>query len=104
MNIKFCPECGRKIEESFKFCPECGFALTQAEEDAYTALAEKIQEQRKQEAEAQFRKSVLAVAEAYFAMSKEEREAMVEYVKEKRDEAEAEALYIEDDDPSKIYN
>ena len=35
------------------------------------------------EAYAQFRKSVLEVAEAFFAMSKEEREAMVDYVKNK---------------------
>ena len=104
MNAKFCPECGRKLEESYKFCPECGFSLTQAEDDAYAALAQSIQEQRKQEAEAQFRKSVLAVAEAFFAMSKEEREAMVEYVQERCDEAEAEAEYIADDNPSKIYN
>ena len=95
MNIKFCPECGKKLEEGFKFCPECGFALTKAEDDAFAALAKKIQEQRKEQAEEQFRKSLRAVAEAFFAMSKEEREAMVEYVQEKRDEAEAEAEYLE---------
>ena len=37
------------------------------------------------EAYAQFQKSVLAVAEAFFAMSKEEREAMVDYVKNKEE-------------------
>lgn len=47
---------------------------------------EDIQDQREKEANAQFRKSVLAVAEAFFAMSKEEREAMVDYVKNKDDE------------------
>lgn len=94
MNGKFCPECGRKIEESFKFCPECGVALTQAEDEAFAALERKIQEERKREAEEQFRKSVLAVAEAYFAMSPEEREAMVEFVQEKCDAAEAEAVYL----------
>jgi len=25
--IKFCPECGVKLEKEFKFCPECGFGL-----------------------------------------------------------------------------
>lgn len=25
--IKFCPECGVKLDKEFKFCPECGFAL-----------------------------------------------------------------------------
>lgn len=95
MSFNFCSECGRKLDKSYKFCPECGFALSQVEDDAYVALEEKIQEQRKQEAEAQFRKSVLAVAEAFFAMSKEEREAMVEYVQDKCNEAEAEAEYLE---------
>ena len=47
---------------------------------------EDIQDQREKEANAQFRKSVLAVAEAFFTMSKEEREAMVDYVKNKDDE------------------
>lgn len=39
---------------------------------------------------ADFRKSVLEVAEAFFAMSKEEREAMVDYVQDRCDEAEQE--------------
>lgn len=90
MNFKFCPECGIKLNKSYKFCPECGFDLSQAEDDAYVLLEEKIQKQRQQEAEAQFKKSVLAVAEAFFAMSKEEREAMVEYVQDRCDEAEQE--------------
>ena len=94
MNGKVCPECGRKIEEGFKFCPECGVSLAQAEDEAFAALERKILEERKQAAEEQFRKSVRAVAEAYFAMSKEEREAMVEFVQEKCDEAEAEAVYL----------
>ncbi len=25
--VKFCPECGVKLEKEFKFCPECGFGL-----------------------------------------------------------------------------
>lgn len=25
--IKFCPECGVKLEQDYKFCPECGFDL-----------------------------------------------------------------------------
>ena len=27
MNIRFCPECGTKLEEVFAFCPECGTKL-----------------------------------------------------------------------------
>ena len=27
-NIKFCPECGQKLEEGVKFCPNCGNALS----------------------------------------------------------------------------
>ena len=42
-----------------------------------------VDEERKQQAWADFEKSVLEVAEAFFAMSKEEREAMVDYVKNK---------------------
>lgn len=85
---KFCPQCGRKLDESYKFCPECGLSVTQVTDNANNSLVDKNIEQRKKEAYAQFRKSVREVAEAYFAMSKEEREAMVEYVQEKRDEAE----------------
>lgn len=25
--VKFCPECGVKLEKDFKFCPECGYNL-----------------------------------------------------------------------------
>ncbi|XP_035997551.1 E3 ubiquitin-protein ligase rnf213-alpha [Fundulus heteroclitus] len=25
--MKFCPECGTSVDESYKFCPECGFKL-----------------------------------------------------------------------------
>lgn len=25
--MKFCPECGTKLEESVKFCPECGYKI-----------------------------------------------------------------------------
>ena len=25
--VKFCPECGIKLESEYKFCPECGFEL-----------------------------------------------------------------------------
>lgn len=25
--VKFCPECGIKLEKEYKFCPSCGFAL-----------------------------------------------------------------------------
>ena len=57
-------------------------------------LVERITEERKQQAWAQFKKSALAVAEAYFAMSKEEREAMVEYVQDKCDEAEQQAKAV----------
>ena len=94
MNVKFCPECGRKLKESYKFCPECGFALSQVEETDIVSL----EEQRQKEAQAQFEKSVLEVAEAFFAMSKEEQEAMVEYVQERCDEAEKAAF------PDKKYN
>ena len=90
MNVKFCPECGRKLEESYKFCPECGFNLAKVEGET-KSLVEKNQELRQKEAQEQFRKSVLAVAEAYFAMSKEEREAMVEYVQERAEEAKIES-------------
>lgn len=55
---------------------------------------EEIDEQRKEQAMEDFRKSVIAVAEAYFAMSKEEREAMVEYVQDKCDEAEQKAKAV----------
>ena len=95
MKTKSCPKCGRKLEESFKFCPECGLDLTQAEADAMS-LEEKNQKLREEEAQAQFRKSVLAVAEAFFAMSKEEREAMVEYVQDKCNEAIAESETVVD--------
>lgn len=27
-NIKFCSECGQKLEEGVKFCPNCGNALS----------------------------------------------------------------------------
>ena len=96
MSVKFCPECGRKLEENFKFCPECGFYLAKAEGKTQS-LVEKNLELRQKEAEAQFRKSLLAVAEAYFAMSKEEREAMVEYMQERAEEAERETVSIVDD-------
>ena len=93
--IKSCPKCGRKIEESYKFCPECGLDLTSAEEVA-KSLEEKNRELRQKEAEAQFRKSLREVAEAFFAMSKEEREAMVEYVQEKAEEAKIESETVVD--------
>ena len=96
MNIKFCPECGRKIEESYKFCPECGFNMAKVEGET-KSLEEKNQELRQKEAQAQFRKSALAVAEAYFAMSKEEREAMVEYVQERAEQAKIEAETVIDE-------
>ena len=101
MNVKFCPKCGKKLEESYKFCPECGFDLANAEERGTKSLEEKNQELRQKEAEAQFKKSVLAVAEAFFAMSKEEREAMVEYVQEKAEEAKIQSETVTD---SKKYN
>ena len=91
MSAKTCPKCRRELEESFKFCPECGFDLTKAEDSETKSLIEKNQELRQKEAEAQFRKSLIAVAEAFFAMSKEEREAMVEYVQEKAEEAKIES-------------
>ena len=97
MKFEYCPECGLKLYDSYKFCPKCGFDLAKAEENF---LIEKNLEQQKKEAYAQFEKSVLEVAEAFFAMSKEEREAMVEYVQDKCDEAEDEAKEI----TSKKYN
>ena len=54
-------------------------------------LVERITEERKAQAWADFEKSVLEVAEAFFAMSEEERKDMVEYVEAKRDEAERQA-------------
>lgn len=58
-------------------------------------LEDKLARERKEEAWAQFEKSVLEVAEAFFAMSKEEREAMVEYVQERCDEAEREVTCVD---------
>ena len=100
MNDKFCPKCERKLEENFKFCPECGFDLVKAKQNETKSREQEILEQRKKEAEAQFRKSVLEVAEAFFAMSKEEREAMVEYVQEKAEKAKIESETVVD---KKIY-
>ena len=94
MKLKFCPKCGMKIDnESYNFCPECGFALAK-EERLLKTLIEKNQKQQEEDRYSEFKKSVIAVAEAYFAMSKEEREAMIEYTQNKCDEAieEAEAL------------
>lgn len=96
MSAKICPKCERKLEDNFKFCPECGFDLAKAEEVETKSLIEKNQELRQKEAEAQFRKSLIAVAEAFFAMSKEEREAMVEYVQEKAEEAKRESETVVD--------
>lgn len=31
--MKFCPECGTKLEIETKFCPECGYKITQNEEE-----------------------------------------------------------------------
>lgn len=56
-----------------------------------------ITEERKQQAWAQFKKSALAVAEAYFAMSKEDREAMVEYVQNRAEQAKIESETILDE-------
>ena len=95
MKFKYCPACGRKLDANYKFCPECGLDLLKVEENEELSLIEKNLEERKKEANAQFEKSVLEVAEAFFAMSKEEREAMVEYVQEKCDEAEEEALALQ---------
>lgn len=49
-----------------------------------------VDEQRKEEAMKQFRKSVLEVAEAFFAMSEEERKDMIEYAQERCNQAEEE--------------
>lgn len=95
MNLTVCPKCGRKLGKSYKFCPECGFDLAKAESEL-KSLEEKNQELRQKEAQEQFRKSVRAVAEAYFAMSKEEREAMVEYVQERAEEAKIESETVVD--------
>lgn len=97
MKYKFCPECGNKLEKSFKFCPECGLSLIKKDENS---LIEKNLELQREQAKKDFEKSVLDVAEAFFAMSKEEREAMVEYVQDKCDEAEQEAqalIHLPDD-------
>lgn len=91
MKFKFCPKCGFKINEGYKFCPECGLDLVKEEERIAKELDEKNQNQLKEDRYAEFRKSVLEVAEAFFAMSEDERKAMVEYVQEKCDEAEEEA-------------
>ena len=101
MDFKFCPKCGRELDKSYNFCPECGFDLADAEEKEKKSLEEKILEQQKKEAYEQFRKSVLEVAEAFFAMSKEEQEAMVEYVQDRCDEAEAEAKAIQENNKHK---
>ena len=57
--------------------------------------AEELAEERKKQAYEDFRKSVLEVAEAFFAMSEEERKAMVEYAQEKCDEAERQAKEVQ---------
>lgn len=104
MKFKYCPKCGVKLDESYKFCPECGLDLLKEEDKNIDTLIEKNIEERQKEALEDFKKSVLEVAEAFFAMSKEEREAMVEYVQDKCDEAEAEAKSIEDDDKHQKYD
>ncbi len=29
--VKFCPECGAKLEQEYKFCPECGYELSKTD-------------------------------------------------------------------------
>ena len=99
MDCKFCPECGTKLFKSFKFCPECGLNLSTAHEigehdykqpSITDEQMNAVLEARKAQAMEDFRKSVLAVAEAFFAMSEEERKDMVEYTRERAREAEEE--------------
>lgn len=52
---------------------------------------DEIDRQRREQAQEEFRKSVLEVAKAFFAMPEDERKAMIEYVEERRDEAERQA-------------
>ena len=33
--IKFCPECGLKLEKEFKFCPECGINLESVSQQSF---------------------------------------------------------------------
>ena len=69
-------------------------------------IAQDLERERKEQAWAQFEKSVLEVAEAFFAMSENERKAMVEYVQERADEAEQQAKELTDkkNNPKDIFN
>ena len=40
--MKFCPECGHKLEANVKFCPECGYRLSDLQKQDNSSLKKKI--------------------------------------------------------------
>ena len=40
--MKFCPECGYKLEANVKFCPECGYRLSDLQKQDNSSLKKEI--------------------------------------------------------------
>lgn len=89
---KDCLYCGKKTNAEYKFCPECGHSLSLTVRQVWEIKAAEGDEdaKRKLEADDAFRKSVLEVAKAFFAMSPQERQDMIEYVNDRCKQAEEE--------------
>ena len=77
MKEKECKYCGAFSEPNAETCPACGRSLSSEHEH----------EIADEEPDA-FTEAVKRVAEAFFAMSPEEQQAMTEYVQSRCDEAE----------------
>ncbi len=47
--VKFCPECGSKLEIEYKFCPDCGFNLSKNENKSEESIQEQTNLNSKQD-------------------------------------------------------